>query len=694
MRRDACGGTARLGYGLDGELLTVTNERGEVHRFKYSTDGQLVEEDTFDGRRLRYRSDLCGRLVRMENGGGEITVRTYDLAGQLIAVELPDETKETFVYNLCGELVRASGEGGDLAFTRDTVGRIVREAQIVGGIEHWVDVSFDPTGERVVRTTSLGHVEDIERDAMGARVRTVLNGGKQLHYTSDLLAREIQRRLPKGGTIDSTFDSAGRLVERGARAPSGSPVVPSRQPEWIGRRDDGVTALTSYQYDSDDELISQADRSRGQTRYEYDPIGRLVALLPEAARAEVFRYDATSNPFEANVGDANSREYGPGNRLLRRGDTRYDWDHAGRLSAKTTRDAATGVERAWRYHWDGGGLLRAVEEPTGMRAEFSYDPFARRTQKRVSKKSPTTLQWIPLSVTRFVWDGDVLVHEIKAAAQESGDPIVEERTYLFEDGRFVPVAHRTVQRRDSAQGADDEPAKWVHYVNDPVGEPDRLIGEDGIVACAYQRKAWGALVAEEGATADTPIRLQGQYWDEETGLAYNRFRYFDPEVGGFISYDPLGLAAGPNSYAFAPNAYSWTDPLGLIAAPAGLPDEPGIYTITNSITGEAYVGSAGIGKGGMASRLADPDHHWQDLAGKEGTVVTYKKVCLGSAKDPSERNNILRMYEQQEFARTKAKGFTMLNDAPIQSAAKAAATPAVAAAAGASKARNPSTAYP
>ena len=418
-----------------------------------------------------------------------------------------------------------------------------------------------------------------------------------------------------------------------------------------------------------------------------------MASLPESARAEVFRYDATSNPFEA---DATSRDYGPGNRLLRRGDTRYEWDDAGRLRAKTTLDPATGGDRVWRYHWDGGGLLRAVEGPGGTLAEFSYDPFARRVQKRVSRRSPTTSQWAPISVTRFVWDGDVLVHEIKAAAQQHGDPIVEERTYLFEDHGFLPVAHRASRHDDSASGGDEEPARWFHYLNDPVGEPERLIGEDGAVACAYQRGAWGTLVADQGATADTPIRLQGQYWDEETGLAYNRFRYFDPEAGRFVSYDPLGVAAGMNSYAFAPNTYSWTDPLGLIAGPPRLPDEPGIYTITNSITNEAYVGSAGIvnGGGGMRSRLGDADHHWQDLAKKPGTKVTFKKVDCGSATSDSDRNNILRMYEQQEFDRTKAKGFDMLNDKPIQSAAKALTSPALAAAAGASKARNPSTAFP
>src|SRR5262249_40603172 len=60
-----------------------------------------------------------------------------------------------------------------------------------------------------------------------------------------------------------------------------------------------------------------------------------------------------------------------------------------------------------------------------------------------------------------------------------------------------------------------------------------------------------------------PIRLQGQYFDPETGLAYNYHRYFDPSAGIFISQDLLGVFAGHDLYVYAPNVWSWTDPFGL-----------------------------------------------------------------------------------------------------------------------------------
>jgi RHS repeat-associated protein len=217
----------------------------------------------------------------------------------------------------------------------------------------------------------------------------------------------------------------------------------------------------------------------------------------------------------------------------------------------------------WQYTWNAAGLLHRARSSDGTIVECAYDPFARRIEKRVyEQKSPLgapTLQ----SKTRFVWDGDVLVHELREQGIATGDPVVEERTYWFEDGGFEPLAHREKRVDDVGR----ESGGWFHYKNDPIGTPERLVAEDGSVAAEYERKAWGQLEERTGAKASTPIRLQGQYWDEETGLAYNRWRYYDGE-GRFVSSDPLGLGAASNSFAFAPNATQWTDEYGLVRRPA------------------------------------------------------------------------------------------------------------------------------
>ena len=63
------------------------------------------------------------------------------------------------------------------------------------------------------------------------------------------------------------------------------------------------------------------------------------------------------------------------------------------------------------------------------------------------------------------------------------------------------------------------------------------------------------------------IRFQGQYYDQETGLHYNRYRYYSPYVGRYVSKDPIGLSGGHNIYQYAPSSTAWTDPLGLAKTP-------------------------------------------------------------------------------------------------------------------------------
>jgi RHS repeat-associated protein len=581
-RTDANGNVVRLRYNLEGELVEVHNERGEIHHLAYTTSGLLKGETTFDGRKLWYRNDLAGRVVRTENGALELTDLEYDLAGRLVKRSLNDDSVEEYEYDPLGYLIAATGPAGDFLFERDALGRVVREAQVVGGEEHWTEVVYNAAGERTGRTTSLGHSELVKRGPLGERTRTVLDDKDKVEHKTDLLGRETGRMLPGGGWLQSRYDAMGRVAQRRAGGTAAEVWGRTGEPAWLGARPEKLTVDVGYSYDEGGELIEAVDQARGQTRYKYDPIGQLLAMVPEKARTELFRYDPAGNLYEAGEG-ASERVYGPGNRLLRSGDTEYAWDGDGRLIEKRKRAGAGAreEEEVWRYGWNGAGLLKQVDRPDGLRAEFAYDPFARRVSKRVTKAGETRFDRVPVSATRFVWDGDVLVHEIEEHAQAGGDPVVEERTYCFEDDGFAPVAHR--ERRVDDVGR--ESGGWFHYLNDPIGTPERLIGGDGNVACELRRKAWGETEEAPGGSASTRIRFQGQYEDEETGLRYNRFRYYDPEAVRFTSSDPIGLRGGIHGYAYPRNPTGWVDRLGLVRSgtiPANLPSnltiQPGNFS--------------------------------------------------------------------------------------------------------------------
>ncbi len=107
---------------------------------------------------------------------------------------------------------------------------------------------------------------------------------------------------------------------------------------------------------------------------------------------------------------------------------------------------------------------------------------------------------------------------------------------------------------------------WYHC--DHLGTPQEMSDRNGQIVWSADHKAWGEIREQRSEKAKqqgltNPLRFQGQYHDHETGLHYNRYRYYDPRVGRFICKDPIGYAGGLNLFAYAPNPVGWVDPLGL-----------------------------------------------------------------------------------------------------------------------------------
>jgi RHS repeat-associated protein len=669
QRTDANSHIVRLGYNVEGELTHVWNERKELHRLHYDSAGRFVGEDTFDGRHLRYRNDACARPVRVVDERRQQTELEYDLAGQLVGRKGHTGAEDAFTYSHLGDLVAAMSSSAEVTFERDAIGRIVREEQHVGDETHTVDVRYDPAGQRIGRKTSLGHVEQVVRDAMGNRTRSDLDG-HVVEHKADFLGRDVRRELAAGGAIESGFDPMGRLAQRRVLKPTAGATTQAGSPAWVGPQRGDVTVEKTFRYSWDGELIEAVDKDRGATEYRYDPVGQLLAMVPAAAQsalaggvaspggqaAELFRYDPTGNIYEDGPG-AETRVYGKGNRLLRKGNTDYVWDPDGNLVEKHTRDPEKGIDELWRYAWNDAGLMASATGPE-LHLEFAYDSFARRLEKRVYRRGTSKVAGLPapprgelLRRTRFVWDGDVLVHELREEAAAAGDPIVEERTYWFEDGEFEPWAHREQRRNDVGR----ERGGWFHYVNDPIGTPERLVAEDGTVAAEYRRRAWGEMEALSGARATTPIRLQGQYADEETGLRYNRWRYFDG-TGRMVSNDQLGLRGGIHSYAFAKSPTGWIDPFGLhnatarLTHPDGRVEELGTFPSRNpcpgarirdserevlrSLEGRKDLAGTTLGMFGDAHSCrscVEAETEFASRPGNEGMSITYTSVGNGDS---------------------------------------------------------------
>ncbi|MBW5807534.1 hypothetical protein FOZ70_22665 [Burkholderia sp. COPS] len=268
--------------------------------------------------------------------------------------------------------------------------------------------------------------------------------------------------------------------------------------------------------------------------------------------------------------------------------------------APTTSTTRGNLSKRWhqgkesRYTWDLFDRLTHFEDER-LQADYSYDALGRRLTKyskaHYEERREAGPHWnraervkrnreLQCGFTLYEWDGDTMAWESKIADEDGFG--ARTTHYVYEPGSFVPVAQAV---RDDAILLHDQPEYGDYYRRDedplwlpppPAPAINSLAWYQCDHLCTPQELtdehseiAWGAVKEVIRKASDgrvelrNPIRFQGQYHDHETELHYNRYRYYDPEVGRFVSKDPMRLAAGINPHAYAPNPVRWADPLGL-----------------------------------------------------------------------------------------------------------------------------------
>ncbi|MEZ4293376.1 MAG: RHS repeat-associated core domain-containing protein [Polyangiaceae bacterium] len=594
----AGGPTVRAAYDRDGQMVAVYNEKGEVHRIERSSAGLVVAEHTFDGRTVRYKNDLTGRIIAIENDAGDKTELAYDPNGKLIERKFADDVVYKYVYDAAGYLIEAVSPDARNLFEYDARGHRTKEITVTGGEQFVVESKFDPMNRRTHKHTSLGYEEQIFTDVRARPVRVVLDGKDAIESRFDPGGYEVARRLPGGAVLHQAFDAVG-MLERKSVVVGGAPDVPGAPPS------PPVTTVEKvYRYSLATELIEEWDRSRGSLKYQLDSIGQVVARIPPSGLPEMFTYDEMRNGHESTPG-APGRDYGKGGICTRVGSTEYVYDAESRLVEKRAPRADGSGDEVWQYAWSAGGKLTSVTSPDGTVVELGYDAFDRRVAKRVTKAG----QRKPSSQTIFVWDQLRLAHEIKKRASEAGDPIVEERTYVFSHASSEPVAHRDTVLQDGARVHGD----WVFYVANMAHAPEHLINGKGDVLASMSMSIFGKTEVSAGARASTPLRFEGQYADEETGLSYNYSRYYDPELGRYISPDPILIEGSITLFAYVGNRPTmFTDPTGLAPVTCTMGTTGG--TVTGHSQGyhsQNGTTAATNGGGSLPSNFPQLGGHWQ-----------------------------------------------------------------------------------
>lgn len=534
LKRNADGSELKIAYDREGWPIRLWNERGELYEIERDAMGHIVGERDFTGRLTTYARDKVGRIVAMVEAGKKRVIQR-DPVGRIVAEESPDGEKRTFSYDARGELIAAKSGNTGFVWRRDPTGQILREQHVVDGVSYTVDKERTRAGDLAALTTSLGHRARFERNAVGQVVTIDTPQGTALSITRDARSAPVRRELSKGGALLSTFDADYRLVAREVEAVGAGAAV-DEGPAYLGSRN---AIRYAFEYTPVDEVRSVWKPEGESLELEYDVRRHVTSVRKNGEVVERFSIDPTERYSEAG-GEGPSRRYAAGGKLEAWGAHEYRYDAQGRMieRARVTNDGKR--TEVTRFHWNGWGLLSGVDAPDGTRLDFQYDAFARRLSKQVTKDKKV------LDRKHYVWDLTAIVHEVDAKT----DKPTATATYLFEDEDHIePIAQQ-------ANG------DWLYYVSDVNGAPLEIVDGAGRSVTRFDRTLFGKLSPRKGGGAATPFRFSGQWADDETGLHYNRYRYYDPDTGRYIAPDPVYLTGGFDFYGYGPNPVAWIDPMG------------------------------------------------------------------------------------------------------------------------------------
>lgn len=513
LARDPLDREIRYEYTQSEQIAAVVDPAGNRHEYRYDLRDALTEVHHSGSLVESYQHDRAGNLVAKRDARGELLVEyTYGAENLKSRRKLASGEEHHYAYAPNGRFARVSYGEHVLEFAYAANGRRCRDQRDGRGVEHRFDsgrlAETRVLGRFVTRYHRLDEKTLEIEDPLGNRHAIVLEP-----------EGTVVRRMACGVHEVVQFDSLGRVLGKHLFAKE------AQAPVWRRR----------FEYSPEGDLLRVEDSERGRTQYRHDAAHQLAEVVaPDGRGSGAYRYDVSGNLVAApHLADV---EIAPGNKLVKANGGVLAYDHRNNVSSWRRGD------REIRFHRNALDQLRRID---GLEAPWSadYDPLGRRTRKTFGTET-----------TEYFWDTDRLVAEIGPRGQL--------RVYVYADD-FSLTPWLAIDY-DSVDAAPDT-GKLHYLVTDQRGAPVAVLDADGRKVWSARLEPYGLAGVEraEGSEFELSLRLAGQFCDVETGLHYNRFRYYSPELGRYIEEDPAGTGGGVNVYGYTSNPLVQFDPRGL-----------------------------------------------------------------------------------------------------------------------------------
>lgn len=506
---DAANNATYYAYDTEDNLTSITDANNHTTNFAYNARG-WVTQTTFPSTLYEtYGYDTVGNLTSKTDRKNQTIQYVYDALNRLAQKSYPDSTSVDYVYDLASKVTQVNDPTGAYGFAYDNMSRLIGTSTQYSFLPNQTftnSYTYDAASNRKSLTAPDGSITTYGYDTLN-RLNGMANSlAGSFGFGYDALSRRTSITRPNGVNTSYSYDSVSHLLSVLHQA--GTNVL------------DGA----SYTYDAAGNRSSKTNYLNGTTsNYTYDPLYQLTQVSQGGGTTESYSYDAVGNRL-SSLG-VPSYQYNASNELMSTSQGSYTYDNNGNTLTDVSGKS---------YTWDFENRLTSALVPGIGTVNFKYDPFGHRIQK--SGTSGTT---------NYLYDGAELLEE----GDQSGNLLAAYALGLAVD---APVA--------TMRGGVTS-----YYEQDGVGSLTSLSSSAGTIANTYIYDSFGKLAADTGTLMNS-FRYTGREFDSETGIYEYRARYYDQNVGRFISEDESRLNIDKSLYAYvANNPGIFVDPSGLVA---------------------------------------------------------------------------------------------------------------------------------